>query len=205
MKTDVKTDYNFINPETIEQSIMLCADDLIINLGYDINDPKARRYLSHNEFNYVLRGIYQNIFKPSQSLCNNQKSLIDYDNISQLNAVVNAFITLCAKYNKSVGLMSFSFMTGITTETMLQWRNEEKLNPSRSAVIKYIQEGHKALHIGLLNESPVGALAVANNDVETGLEWSKQQAEISKNNTIFILPSERLSRLNLEKNEEPGE
>jgi hypothetical protein len=53
--------------------------------------------------------------------------------------------------------------------------------------------------INLLNSSPVGALAVANNDIETGLEWSKQQAAQLAQNTVYILPSERMERLKLDK------
>ena len=53
--------------------------------------------------------------------------------------------------------------------------------------------------INILNESPVGALAVANNDNETGLNWSRQQALEQANNAVFLIPSERVSRLNLEK------
>ena len=68
-------------------------------------------------------------------------------------------------------------------------------NPMRSDIINNICECHKMEQIGLLNDSPVGALAVANNDVETGLQWSEKQALASGNSTIYILPSERLQSL----------
>jgi hypothetical protein len=102
--------------------------------------------------------------------------------------------------NKSLGLMSFSYLTGIRIETLLVWLSPEgeKLNPARTKVIKYIKECHKAGHIALLNDSPVGALAVANNDIETGLEWSTKQALTAQNNAVFLIPSERLQRLSIQ-------
>ena len=93
--------------------------------------------------------------------------------------------------------MSFSYLTGIAPDTLRQWRLDEKVNPKRSAVIKYIQEGHKAAQISLLNDSPVGALAVANNDVETGLEWATKQAITAGQQAVFLIPSERLNRLSI--------
>ena len=95
--------------------------------------------------------------------------------------------------------MSFSYMTGINTDTLMRWTapEAEKLNPTRCGIVKYIKEGHKAAQIGLLNESPVGALAVANNDTETGLEWATKQAITAGQQTVFLIPSERVNRLQL--------
>ena len=94
--------------------------------------------------------------------------------------------------------MSFSYMVGINYATLALWlQNDEKSNPARFGVLKSIQESHKAQHIALLNESPVGALAVANNDVETGLQWSQNQAITAAANAVYLIPSERLKRLNL--------
>jgi hypothetical protein len=53
--------------------------------------------------------------------------------------------------------------------------------------------------IALLNESPVGVLAVANNDVETGLKWAENNIQQITNNTVYYLPSERLDHLQLDK------
>jgi hypothetical protein len=190
-----KPKLNIINPETIQQQVLSCVNDQIVLLGYDLNNPKDRKSISHNEVNYILRRVYDNIFKPSTGLMNNQKSIIDYDDIDQIQAVVNVYIDICSRFNKSLGLMSFSFMSGIDITTLLRWINNPELNLERSKAIQKIQEVHKALQIGLLNDSPVGALAVANNDVETGLNWSEKQAAAAAANTIYILPSERLQTL----------
>ena len=74
-----------------------------------------------------------------------------------------------------------------------------ELNPKRFEVLKNIQESHKAQQIALLNDSPVGSMAVANNDTETGLEWQQKQQQAISQNTVYILPSERIERMKLDK------
>ena len=95
--------------------------------------------------------------------------------------------------------MSFSYMTGIEYTTIYRWNSEEgkKSNPERWQLLQNIKEYHKAAQIGLLNESPVGSLAVANNDTETGLEWSSKQALNVPQNAVFLIPSERVKRLQI--------
>ena len=195
-----KPQQNTINPETIYTQIIDCASTQALKLGYDINNPKERRSITHNEVNYILRRIYDNIFKPDKPLLSNKKSLLDYDDNYILQIVADAFIDICSWFNKSLGLMSFSYMTGISYTTIYNTlQNGEELNPERLKVLKSIQEGHKTAQIALLNDSPVGALAVANNDTETGLKWAANQAQTITNNTVYYLPSERTDKLNLEK------
>ena len=195
-----KPQLNIINPDTVHEDIMTVVNTVVIELGYDISNPKERRSITHNEVNYVFRQVYYRLFKPDKALYNNQRSLVDYDNIELLTVLANTFVEVCQMFNKSLGLMSFSFMIGCDYGTLYNWlQNDETLNPQRLRVLKSIQECHKVAQISLLNESPVGALAVANNDVETGLEWSKQQAALQATNAVYILPSERSGRLKLDK------
>lgn len=100
--------------------------------------------------------------------------------------------------------MSFGYMIGVNYNTLTRWVSDEKSNSKRYCVIKSIQEGHKAQHIALLNESPVGALAVANNDTETGLEWSTKQAITTQQGAVFLIPSERLNRLSITAGPDPA-
>ena len=132
---------------------------------------------------------------------NNQKSLIDYDSIEQLQAVSDTFLDVCSLFNKSLGLWSFSIFTGIDDNTIIRWSSQdgEKVNPKRWEILKSIKEYNKGALVSLLKDTPVGALAVANNDKETGLEWAKNQAATITNNTVYLLPSERADRLKLEQ------
>lgn len=195
-----------IDLNTLENDVMTALYKALDTMCFDrsgVDPENHKRTVSHNQLNYCFRMIYKNVFKPDQNQINNKKSIIDYENIEQLQAVADLFLYICGLYNKSLGLMSFSFMTGIDYKTIYNWVSDQgkKLNPERFQILKYIQESHKAAQIGLLNESPVGALAVANNDTETGLEWAAKQATTAQNNAVFLIPSERLQRLSITAHE----
>lgn len=187
-----------ININTICDEIDNCINDFLVINNID-NDYKSLVNIKHQTINFMLSYIYEQLFKPNHNLKNNQKSIIDYDDIELLQVLANKFINICQRFNKSLGLMSFSYFVGIDYTTLFRWLNEKESNYNRYYILKSIQESHKAAQISLLNDSPVGALAVANNDPETGLEWSKQQAQQLAQNQVFILPSERMSKLKLEK------
>ena len=197
-----KPEYNYINIATISDEIDKCVVEFFTRYNIDIYDIQQIRTVPHNIVNLCFRYIYKTLFKPDKPLYNNQKSKIDYDNIELLSVIADKFIDICAMFNKSFGLMSFSYMTGISYTTIYNTlQNGEQLNPERLNVLKNIQECHKVAQISLLNDAPVGALAVANNDTETGLQWSANQTQQITANTVYLIPSERSNRLALEDNE----
>ena len=198
MPVVVRTD-NSININTISDQIDNCVIEFFDRYGIDINDITSIKAIPHNTLSLCMRFIYQELFKPDHNMINNQKSLIDYNDTDLLQVLADKFIELCMRFNKSLGLMSFGFMIGCDYSTLMRWLSDRESNPIRYDILKGIQEGHKVVHIGLLNETPVGALAVANNDIETGLNWSANQAQQITNNTVYLIPSERVNRLNLEK------
>ena len=197
----VKPKLNIINPDTIQDQVNECIKQYCAMYGIDLYNYQQRANIKHNEVNNILVYCYDHLFKPDKGLMNNQKSLIDYDSIEQLSAVVNAFLRICLLFNKSLGLMSFCMFSGIDDNTVIRWSGPDgkELNPARWELLKSIKEYNKALLISNLKDSPVGALAVANNDTETGLNWSANQAQQITNNTVYLIPSERVNRLNLEK------
>jgi predicted DNA-binding transcriptional regulator AlpA len=198
-KKPEKPKYNFINNDTIHDDIINAVNSIVLSMGYDIKNPKERKQITHNELNYIFRQVYILLFKPDKPLYNNQNSKINYDDITQLKIISESFLDICTSFNKSLGLMSFCYFTGISQDTIYKWISPEgeKLNRARSEIIKYIKDGHKAAQIALLNDSPVGALAVANNDIDTGLEWSRNNALQAASNTVFLLSSERAEKLRL--------
>lgn len=204
MATKGKPQYNYINNETLKDNILECFNKYLYILGFDeqgidSSNERKPRYITHNQINYILRQIYNDILKPNKSLFNNQKSILNYDDIEQLNIIANIFIDICTKFNKSLGLMSFSFLSGIDYTTLIEWLNDKTVNPKRSAILKTVQESHKAIHISLLNESGLGQVAVANNDIETGLQWQQNTTQGINANAVYILPSERVDKLKLTK------
>lgn len=191
----------YINIDTVCSDIDKCINDFLIMQGIE-NDYKSRINIKHQTVNALFIYIYEQLFKPDQTLKNNQRSYVDYDNIQLLQVLADKYINICQYFNKSLGLMSFGYMVGVTYSTLNNWINaadSSELSRARFDVLKSIQESHKVAQISILNDSPVGALAVANNDKETGLEWSKNQAAQLASNTVYYIPSERLDRLNLEK------
>lgn len=190
---------NAININTISAQIDNCVIRFFDNFNIDINDMSSIKTIPHNTLSLCMRFIYQELFKPDHNMINNQKSLIDYNDNVMLELLANKFLELCLRFNKSLGLMSFGFMIGCDYSTLMRWLSDRESNPVRYDILKSIQEGHKAVHIGLLNDTPVGLLATANNDTETGLNWSANQAQQITNNTVYYLPSERTDKLHLEK------
>lgn len=189
-----------ININTIESDIDRCVITFFNNYNIDINDLKVIKSIPHNTVNLCFMYIYQTLFKPDHTLVNNQKSLVDYNDSELLQVLANKFIQICLKFNKSLGLMSFALMIGCDYRTIQLWLAAgEDVNPARFHVLKTIQEYHKSIHIGLLNESPVGQLAVANNDRETGFNWSQNNLQQIAANTVYLVPSEQSNRLALDK------
>ena len=199
MPVVVRTD-NAIDINTIADQIDEVVIQFFDNFNINIYDLSQRKMITHNLLNLCFREIYKQLFKPSKGMINNQSSILDYNDTELLQVLADKFLDICQMFNKSLGLMSFSFMTGINSDTLRRWCNEDrKLNSKRYEIIKGIQEGHKQAQIGLLNDTPVGALAVANNDIETGLNWSQNQVAAITNNNVYYLPSERLDKLKLDK------
>lgn len=190
---------NAININTIENEIDNCVISFFNKYNIDIYDITQCKSISHNHLTLCFMNVYDTLFKPDKPLYNNQRSLIDYDNIELLTVICNCFIKWTLFFDKSLGLMQFSLFTGIHRKTLAEWRDHPELNPARSDLIKSLCEVHKMEQINLLNNTPVGALATANNDTETGLEWSKNQAAQLAQNAVYILPSERVDRLKLDK------
>lgn len=196
-----KPELNIINPDTIANQVQECIEQYCNIYGIDLYNYSVRVNIKHMEVNNILRYCYNSLFKPDKGLMNNQKSLIDYDNIDQLQAVTDIFLNVCSMFNKSLGLFSFSLFTGIDDNTLIRWSDEngKQLNYKRWELLKSIKEYNKGSLVSILKDTPVGALAVANNDVETGLEWSKNQVNQITNNTVYLLPSERSEHLRLDK------
>ena len=189
---------NAINIETISDQIDNAVVSFFDNFNINIYDVNQCKTIPHNTLTLCMMSVYERLFKPHHNMINNQRSLIDYNNIELLSVIADCFIKWALWFNKSIGIMQFSMLTGIHWQTLAEWERNSESNPARSAIVKCIREYHKMEQINLLNDTPVGALAVANNDVETGLEWSKNQVQQITNNTVYYLPSERRDRLKLD-------
>ena len=195
---------NYIDIENLSSNIDNIINDTLINeFHIDINNYKELVNIKHSTFNYLLTVVCNKLFKPSDYILNYKKTYIDYNNIDLLSILVDIFIKLTKRFNKSVGLYGFASLIGVDLVTVNSWVSEEgkKLNPARFQLLQNIREEHKAQHISLLNDSVVGQIAVANNDNETGLKWAEKQQQQAARQAVYFLPSERLDRLRLEETE----
>lgn len=194
VRHDSAIDINTI-ADQINNCVILFFDKYNINI-YDVNQVRT---IPHNLYSACMISCYKKLFKPDHKMINNQRSIIDYNDVELLSVIANTFIELAMMFNKSMGIYQFSLLTGIHWQTLAEWERNTEVNPARSAIVKNIREYHKLEQVQLLNDTPVGALAVANNDPETGLEWGKNQAQQITNNTVYYLPSERTDKLKLDK------
>lgn len=194
-------EYKKIDIDSLHDQIWAVVREYCVNSGIDINDYKMRSTLKHNTIINLMNYIYINLFKPKNTALYGQcKSLLDYNNIDELAAVSNIFIDICSYFNVSQGLYAFEIMTGIDDNTISDWlSHNDELNIKRAGVIKAVRNYNKNALISILKDSGVGAIAVANNDVETGLEWTKNTQQIAQNNTVYYIPSERIDKLRLDK------
>ena len=178
-------------------------DDILVNeFNIDISNYKDRYSIKHSTISYCLSMVHKRLFIISDYKYNPNKAntIIDLNNNDLLLMLGNIFIDICKRFNKSFGLVIFGDMIGVDATTISCWMNPEgeKLNPGRVQVLHNVQEGHKAQHISLMNDSGLGLLAVANNDTETGLNWQEKQQKAAQQNTVFLLPSERIERMRIE-------
>ena len=97
-------------------------------------------------------------------------------------------------------MLSYGCLIGVSSATLSGWLSDEgrRLNSARYEILAKIQENHRMQHISLLNDSVVGQIAVANNDIETGLKWSENNQTTITKQAVYLLPSERIERLRLD-------
>ncbi len=124
MKKNIKDNTVNINGiDVYEHKIYQLCDEYIERLK-DPSDIKSRI-----TFNGMLRYIYQNLFKPTQDMIiyNNRSSILDYSDINLLMDIYNIFIDICALYKKEYTKNRFITMTGISNDTLDNWKKGRKI------------------------------------------------------------------------------
>lgn len=135
--------------------------------------------------NAIWKYIYNILFRPDKNTVryNNKNSKLDYGNIDLLNDVADIYIDLCFDYGIPQSRYGFSRLTGISEDELLRWNKEESRGGSDGAtsshcvLVKKIDSARRAFVRDKLMENPVGQMAIANNDKETGLLYAANQAQ----------------------------
>lgn len=144
-------------------------------------------------WNGALRYIYIHVFKNNRELLKqNNNTTVDGNNIpSNYNAydyniilqLTEYYIYLCSIYNKEVSIIGFSNLSGIDTDTINEWGNNNIKLSSTSAVIykKLVMMREESLANKLAdgNKNPVGILAILNRHYQWNLPGvSKESAKV---------------------------
>lgn len=111
-----------------------------------------------------LNNYYNNDYENKYSNLNN--SNCNRYNMQMVNSICDYYIYLCMLYAKEVSIIGFSNLTGIYTQTIHQWGNDErKLSTSGLDVYKKLNEFNEESLSNILisgTRPPVGPIAALN-------------------------------------------
>ncbi|MFQ9515307.1 MAG: hypothetical protein ACLRZ9_05715 [Eubacterium sp.] len=172
----------------------------------DRNNIKDLRKESQSVWNASLRYVRRYVFNTKDKLKSKELNIVNNNNIKStfnaydydlVNDVCDIYIDLCFLYDKEVSIIGFSNLTGIDTETINNWGNENtKLSTASFGVYKKLRDFREESLSDKLatgNKNPVGILAILNRHYQWNLPGvSKEQS------TIKVLPAEQLPQLEVD-------
>ena len=184
----------------LDDKINSLLNDYAIKNNIDINDYNFRTNIKHLEVMNIFRYINKHLFYIYKDSSKANQSNIDFNDSILFEFLCNKFLDICNYFNKSLGLESFAVFIGVNRDTLYTWMKDEaeESSPTVTDNLRKIYNYNQDALISNLKNTPLGMVAVANNDKGTGLEWTKNQAPQVAKDTVYFLPSERLERLRLE-------
>jgi len=118
-----------------------------------------------NQINAFLRVAFNNLFKDKENTRSGgakSRIALTEDNIS---ALIEVYIAVCGTWNALPSQYGFERLTGYKFETIDKYVTGAK---------DILQLARKTYIQNRLNNSPLGILTLANNDIETGLLYNRQ-------------------------------
>lgn len=196
----IKTQNGEIYENQIEQLFL----EFFREQNIDVNKDTIKQ----TKFKACFMYIYKHLFKPDNTTVrhNNKTSKLDYKDIDTLNDVLDIFNQLCFNYNVIPSKNNFSVMTGISIETLSNWKRQEnriyiyydkngnkindicewklnnkgeytkKVSYSHYDFVVKIENNLKDFYRSNLTDSTVGQITIANNDDEVGLLYAQKEA-----------------------------
>ena len=178
-------------PNTIE--VFENDIELYLQAFKDENGIEDLRQISQSVWNSALRYVYKHVFKGNKDALkahsnitvegNSIASTFNRYNYDLLNELVDYYILdMCMKYDKEVSILGFSILTGIETDNIYTWgNNESKLSSTSSCIYKKLnafREESLSNKLATGNKNPVGILAILNRHYQWNLPGvSKEQAK----------------------------
>ena len=118
-----------------------------------------------NQINAFLRVAFNNLFKDKNNTrSGGTKSRIELSE-DNIRALIEVYIAVCGTWNALPSQYGFEQLTGIKIDTACQYV---------TATRELLQTARKTYIQNRLNNSPLGILTLANNDIETGLLYTRQ-------------------------------
>ena len=119
-----------------------------------------------NRINYLLSQCFKILYARNKQVWTNKHSIIPYEpeNIKRL---MNVYLDIVYRYNALPSLAGFVLYSGIDENTA---RRYEEV----TGVCGLVRNSRKNYIQNRLNNTPIGVMTLANNDIETGLLYTRQ-------------------------------
>ena len=159
----------------------------------------ALRYIRRHVFNNKdLLKEPNNIYNTNNSIASNYNMY----NYELVNNICDIYIDLCFINDKEVSIIGFSNLTGIDTEIIYNWGNENtKLSTTSFSIYKKLSQfREESLSNKLVtgNKNPVGVIAVLNRQYGWASPYTsdsnKQRKSISAEEIRQLLPQSGINQ-----------
>lgn len=196
-----------------EQTIEVFENDiqLYLSMFCEENGIEDMKKESQSVWNGALRYIRRHVFSNKDILKskdniniynNNIPSTFNAYNYDTVNNICDIYIDLCFINDKEVSIIGFSNLTGIDTELIYNWANENtKLSTTSFNVYKKLSQfREESLSNKLVtgNKNPVGVIAVLNRQYGWASPYTsdsnKQRKSISAEEIRQLLPQSSVNQ-----------
>ena len=199
-----------------EQTIEVFENDIqmYLTMFCEENGIEDMKKESQSVWNGALRYIRRHVFNNKDVLKskdniniynNNIPSTFNAYNYDTVNCICDIYIDLCFINDKEVSIIGFSNLTGIDTELIYNWANENtKLSKTSFNVYKKLSQfREESLSNKLVtgNKNPVGVIAVLNRQYGWASPYTSDSNRQKKALTAAELPklSDYSSNCTIEK------
>lgn len=152
----INDDSGYIDIEFYVQKINTIVRGCCLEMGTDKPDT--------NQLNAFLRVAFTNLFKRRGALMYEKQCRIEY-NTENISRLLEIYKRIAETWNALPSRDAFERLTGIPFVTVEQYVTGASL---------FIQNTRKSYIQNRLNNTPIGILALANNDIDTGLLYTRQ-------------------------------
>jgi hypothetical protein len=201
--------------------------DLYLRQFQEEQEIEDMRTVPQSVWNGALMYVNRHLFKNNSHLLkskdniyntniinNNMPMYTNYNmyNYDVINQLLDYYIYICSINNKEISIMGFSKLTGIDTDTINSWgNNENKLSSSCSVIYKKLcQMREESLSNKLADgrQNPVGVIAMLNRHYGWASPYtsdSRNKQQIGADGLRELGQSKPPNFVQIEQKQEPAE